>query len=334
MLMQPNGQPHTVQIAPVALTGHMQAVSSHKPRGLTWNHKNSSSYSPREWRLAGWRQSCSAWSTAGRTGLTPLENRAQQLHCTASHDFTYLESFKSSGNRQNVNSRPRAEAGPHEHHRAAHRGGEEPVWEEKGPEQRAQLGREGVRRALDDSGLPPERLTRGGGAGDEEAGGFTEPLRHGRGRRRCAEPAPHAVAHAHSRQTESRAPRPLGGKAEGRRHDGLLLCSAFKPVGVSPSACTVMCSGRCAQLPFRRFRLSSSDFGLIFGFLYQFYIPPSSNLLGWNTECLHWSPYASDSMLRTKKQSVMSVYRLIFSTLPSGWDVGFPTFSQNAKFFI
>lgn len=121
---------------------------------------------------------------------------------------------------------PAREAGPHEHHRAAHRGGEEPVWQEKGPEQLAQPGREGGRRALGDSGLPPERLTRGGSAGNEEAGGFAEPLRHGRDGRWCAEPAPRAAAHAHSGQAESRAPRPLGGKTEGIRHDGL-LCAAF-----------------------------------------------------------------------------------------------------------
>lgn len=63
--------------------------------------------------------------------------------------------------------------------------------------------------------------------------------------------------------------RPLGGNAEGSRHDGLLTRAAFKPLGVSSSACTVVRSVRPAQLPLR---LSSSDFVLIFGFLYRFYI--------------------------------------------------------------
>lgn len=36
----------------------------------------------------------------------------------------------------------------------------------------AEPGREGGRRASGDSGLPPERLTRGGSAGDEETGLF------------------------------------------------------------------------------------------------------------------------------------------------------------------
>lgn len=100
---------------------------------------------------------------------------------------------------------------------------------------------------------------------------------------------------------------PWAGKLRAAAMMGCSALPSFKPVGATPSACAVMCSGRRAQVPFRRLCLSSSDFMLIFGFLFRFYIPPSSNLLGWNAECLHRPPYASDSMLRTKKQCNVNV---------------------------
>lgn len=56
-------------------------------------------------------------------------------------------------------------------------------------------------------------LTRGGGAGDDEAGGLAEPVRHGAARRRRGRASPHAAAHAQCGDNRSGARaqrRPLG----------------------------------------------------------------------------------------------------------------------------
>lgn len=82
--------------------------------------------------------------------------------------------------------------------------------------------------------FPRGRLTRGGGAGDDEAGGLAQPLRHGAGlggtRRR--DPSPHAAAPRMRRagraeDTGARRWRPLGGARGGAVVLGVLVTRAI-----------------------------------------------------------------------------------------------------------